>query len=397
MRREELFQPGGYMALPFEVAKRTDLTWTAKGVWACLAQHLGPSNTTAWPSLTQIAAEIGCGRRTVQTAVEQLEAAHLAESVPPRPGETMTLPSGRVVPATTRYRLFQPEATLFDPTVPNDDDEGAADAAETPVGCGRNGASADSALAQKLPVPVAETAHEVLKGSTESKTPPQPPEGGVGVPECSEPPTTSERPRAGSASADRPADGGNGEGKATTAAVLAAVGSAYRKAFGADMPNRWERRLRREARGGAAAWLAAATADDVRAAVALAESRRRTFGVGWLIKHLEAKAIAAREAEARRGVATQTEAAARGAREESERLAAEADARRRHFAGLPAEVQASYRHSAAAVYPALRGAALDGQAVRMAWEERGAVAAVAEKTTRGANAECSEVGDGAVR
>lgn len=165
VKREQLFKAGGFMALPFEIARRKDLTWNAKGVWQCLAFHLGPTNSMAWPSLTMIATETGMSRRTVQNAIEQLTAAGLVEAVPPKPGETMKLPSGKVVPATTKYRLYQPQATLFDEDEQGEQDEanGPDEQDETGQGYSKNCAMAKSALGQNFPGAIANFAHEVLK------------------------------------------------------------------------------------------------------------------------------------------------------------------------------------------------------------------------------------------
>lgn len=97
--RETLFRSGGYMSLPFTIARRTDLTAVAKLVWMKLANHLGPLHTKSWPSMDEMAEQLGTSRKTVLRACELLEALHLIEVE--RPGQ------GR----PNVYTINQPEDT----------------------------------------------------------------------------------------------------------------------------------------------------------------------------------------------------------------------------------------------------------------------------------------------
>jgi len=116
--------------------------------------------------------------------------------------------------------------------------------------------------------------------------------------------------------------------------------AAYREVHdGQPMPNGWRRRAERDfdARGDSVIGLIDAAA--IRAGRKLALDQKRTFGIGWVLKHLEAKAALAcdrkRSAAAMSpqtpqatdasGVVRFTEAQARAARE---RLDAQRSGRR---------------------------------------------------------------------
>src|SRR5882672_3951764 len=72
MKRDDLFQPGEYIALPKSLAADTRLNAAAKIVWAVIADRLG-SNNTAWPDFETIACDASVSVSSVTRAVADLE------------------------------------------------------------------------------------------------------------------------------------------------------------------------------------------------------------------------------------------------------------------------------------------------------------------------------------
>ena len=65
---------GGWVRIPRDIMVRRDLNWTAKGVFAEIADRIG-KNSEAWPGLTRIAKECGLSRFGAIKAIRELEAA----------------------------------------------------------------------------------------------------------------------------------------------------------------------------------------------------------------------------------------------------------------------------------------------------------------------------------
>ena len=98
LRREDLFQAGRYESLPGDVMRRTDLSATAKLVYAAMAGHLFNGDVWVWPSVRRLGELTGSGRTAVRDALAQLEAAGL-------------LAVRRKRGAVARYAFLRPPST----------------------------------------------------------------------------------------------------------------------------------------------------------------------------------------------------------------------------------------------------------------------------------------------
>jgi hypothetical protein len=120
--------------------------------------------------------------------------------------------------------------------------------------------------------------------------------------------------------------------------------------------------------------LLAVTAADIRAAAALAEQKRRTFGFGWLLKHLEAQALRRRQREIE-----EREQCRRAEAEEAERR--QREQREAAYQALWDDLTDQQReeYCRRAVTPFVRsGLLLERAAQRLAYEERGVAEAADE-------------------
>ncbi|HOD84688.1 MAG TPA: helix-turn-helix domain-containing protein [Phycisphaerae bacterium] len=253
MKRDELFTTGTYASLTLRVMARPDLTPAAKLVWQALASHLRNGDEWVWPSLERLAAMIGCDRATVVRAVASLRAA----------GEVQTRRQGRC----TAYRFLPPG--FYAPG------QSAANCDGSQIATGR-------ILSTEAPQNAAPTRRnlrpEVLNGSTLKNNSPQPPA----------------------------VAGGGADSFAT---CLEKMEAAYREVHdGQPMPLGWRRRAKRDfdARGDSVIGLIDAAA--IRAGRKLALDQKRTFGIGWVFKHLEAKAAVASERKRAAAAAAQSSA-----------------------------------------------------------------------------------------
>lgn len=146
----------------------------------------------------------------------------------------------------------------------------------------------------------------------------------------------------------------------------AVIAMAYAEATdGKPLPRKWKGAILREVFNGGTAMLLTVTAADIRAAVLLAEQKRRTFGFGWLLKHLEAQAMRRREREVNEARQREREAEEAVRRHEREQLEA---AHAGLWATLTEEQQQEYRRRS--MTPFMRaGAMLEMSARRLAYEE----------------------------
>lgn len=165
------------------------------------------------------------------------------------------------------------------------------------------------------------------------RTPPTPPAGGDAVK---------------SSPGEKPPDA------AGDAAILAEIEAAYREVFGSDMSTRWRRRVSRSLSNGDRPWLVQIDANAIRAGQALAAKAGRTFGLGWVLKHLEQQA--ARRQQAAKGEqvrAAEAEARRKADAEDCERRKAEQRRAAELLDGLPEHEAEALRLAviAAAVLP----------------------------------------------
>lgn len=150
--------------------------------------------------------------------------------------------------------------------------------------------------------------------------------------------------------------------------IAAAVDAAYHEVVGCPMPRNWTRRIERM--NGSAEALAGTTAADIRSAMKLAEVRRRDFGVGWLVQHMQAKLAKGRDAEAAKGRAREVaEAAAKSEAERADKTRRQIAVSREYFASLSEAERKAWRDKAAKACPYIKRADLvEFEAIRRAFQ-----------------------------
>lgn len=84
------------MKIPRDIMERTDLTATAKMVYAMIADRIG-ENTDCWPGIRRLAKDLGVWEGAIRRAVSELESASLI---------AVSRPAGNPRGQTNRYRLM---------------------------------------------------------------------------------------------------------------------------------------------------------------------------------------------------------------------------------------------------------------------------------------------------
>ncbi len=310
--RQRLFEPGKYLSLPECLLRRTDVSASAKLVWMALASHLGPRGTEVWPSINRLAAMTALARDTVLTAV-----AHLAD------GGLLSITKCDGRPNV--YRILQPQAGLFEPPPKRSEFATGRNLppVENPDNTGRK--------SRQPPVGNSDPKYcmEVLKEVERSKPPNPPHAGGVRGDACGRARNTR------------------------TETILQAVQRAWHEVFDQDLPSRLRRRIERGIANGDGSWLERIDAAAIRGGMALATAKGRTFGLGWIEKHLEQKALVRRQpatGEAHPEAQAQREAQGQRARQIAEALEA--------FRAMPARQRTAALKRAAQDNPRITNAAV---------------------------------------
>lgn len=295
MSRNELFEPGRYLAIPTVLLRSTTLSASAKLVWMALAGHLGPDGTEVWPSMTRLSRQTGLAKNTVLRAVEALKNASLIVVV------RQTLGKSNI------YRIMQPQAGLFDEKpAENQSGKPTGEASEKPA----EPVEPDDYQSEK---PTGGTPEEPAKKQSQNGTGPKmapvPKRDSTGpkmAPEAvpkwdpkyliTTERTTPPLPPKG--------ESGSGFSPKTKTEIIAQCETAHQKAFGKPLPAKWKQDIRREYVDGDAAAL-----ERIDATILLeAEKYRITkrwscLGHGTVMQylaHIDRIAEAKRQADAKR-------------------------------------------------------------------------------------------------
>ena len=335
MKRREILTRRQYAAIPKATLARTDLTASAKIVYASLIGHLFSDEADrAYPSTATLAQTAGIGRRTVIRALADLQTAGLitANTHPGRP-TVYTFPAADR-PPNEKPPGQKPQdagANLAHPPAPRQPLEPDDGPSETDAKSAHPRPEEPESYWHTPPVilahPRPEEPEPEMPG-TPAKLPTTCAKNGGAykeeerLKERSEEPPLPPRERIGP-SQENP----NGDGP-TLQETIEAIGDAYREATGRRMPGKWEAAIGREYDRGDREILGEMTAAAIRDAQRFAQERRLAFAFGTVVLAIHQRPLIDASAFTAARAAEQAEAlAATMAHLDSQRHEAEAGRR----------------------------------------------------------------------